>query len=527
MIISLNDKFTPFLIAFVLFILVYERVVFNLSSKNKIKGKVFSPWLTYVPFLTYIIIIFVVLLSTFFVRRIIDIRFMIAGMLLFVLGIVIRRSARHALGDLWSMAIEIKPRHKLVKSGIYRYFHHPYSLAVMFELIGFSIMFQSWVGFVLFLIIQLPLLMVRNRTEERILRKYTTESRLQEGTMFDVIKQFGLVSLIDFISINNAMKHYNRYFMLTNCITALLNVGFFDALQNNSHLDIECYAKEKKLDFTILDVVCDYLMAQRILEKDGKVVKATRRSKFLSDSCKGIFDFITAYRPIFDNMEDMLRGKVMYGRDIFRHGKYVAAASAHLARRFSFPIIKSVIARNHFKSILDLGCGSGEFLETLKDLRDTKLSGIDISKEAITYAKERLIDNNIRLEVCDMFEMGNLRQFALANGKPPEIITLVFVLHEFASSGISALINYLNLLRANFPDSRILIYELFRHEWHELRQSSSVIKEHHLFHFLSKQSLLNLEAWHDVFHKSGYAIEEQKIYRKFGQGYFLLRQNIK
>lgn len=521
--ISLHNNFVAIFFAIILLVLIAERIVFNLSSKNKTRGKIYYPWLTTVPFVAYIFIVIIVLLDAFVIRGEISAFFALFGILLYGVGAFLRRASQQALGDLWSMQIEIKPHHSIIKSGIYRYFRHPYSAAVLLELVGFSMIFQSWIGFICVLLIQWPLLLVRNRTEDNILGKHVTDSRLEHSTILGAIKQFGIGALFEFIAINNAMKHYNRYYMLTNCMMALLNVGFFDELQRCGVVNIRHYAKDRKLNFSILNTICGYLMAQGILEKRGKMVRTTRRGIFLSDKCRGIFDFISAYEPIFDNLEGMLEGKVNYGKDIFRQGKYVAAASAHLAKRFTFPIVRSVIAKHNFSSILDLGCGSGEFLETLTDLPDVPLFGIDISKEALDYAKLRLKQNNIRLEVCDMFDLDKLQKIAVFNGAPPAVITSVFVLHEFASEGFSKLVSYLSTLRENFPQSRLLIYELFWHKWHKLRKNSSAIREHHLFHFLSNQNLLSIGNWQNVFRDSGYSIEEQKVFDKFGQGYFLLR----
>lgn len=96
----------------------------------------------------------------------------ILGSTLYVAGVALRRSAIHALGDLWSLRLVVKENHRRIRSGIYRFMEHPYYCAVLFELVGFSILCHSLPGLGVTLFVQLPMLWMRMHYESRMLCLY-------------------------------------------------------------------------------------------------------------------------------------------------------------------------------------------------------------------------------------------------------------------------------------------------------------------------------------------------------------------
>jgi isoprenylcysteine carboxyl methyltransferase (ICMT) family protein YpbQ/SAM-dependent methyltransferase len=506
-------------IAIVVFFI--ERMAFLLQKSHRKAGERYYEWLTRTLFVMYIIIVLSIFAEAIFYPEL-NLRWTILGITTFLIGIVFRRLSRRALGDLWSMHIEIMPIHKVIDSGIYKYVKHPYSTSVILELLGLSIMLQSLAGVVLTMAIQLPLLLIRNRFEEKAL-EIKSKKKEANANLFEVIKVIGLRKLFSFFPIINVMKKYNRYYMLANCMTAFLNLGFFDQLDKSKWIDIREYAQKNNFDINICLTICGFLFAHDILEKKGEMVRVTKKGEFLANECRGPFNFITAYQPIFENLEDIISRKKQYGKDVKRRPEYVARASEDLAKRFPFPVSKAVLSQYGFASILDLGCGTGEFLEFWGSGNNTKLFGIDISPEAIEYGRKKLARQNIELEVCDMFDIQALKKTGFARGDDPKVITSFFVLHEFAQDGIDCLIEYFKKIKAGFPSAYLFIFELYLHDWSTLRQTSSPIKEHHLFHYLSNQALVTREDWRKIFNESKYTIVEDKLYTDFGQGYFLLK----
>ncbi len=98
----------------------------------------------------------------------------IAGMLLFVIGVTLRIIGRLTLGRYYSYGLIIKPDHKLVTHGIYRYVRHPITLAGIIYSIAIPLTFSSLYGFLCMLLL-VPLFLYRIRIEEKMLLDYFGE----------------------------------------------------------------------------------------------------------------------------------------------------------------------------------------------------------------------------------------------------------------------------------------------------------------------------------------------------------------
>lgn len=64
--------------------------------------------------------------------------------------------------------------------------------------------------------------------------------------------------------------------------------------------------------------------------------------------------------------------------------------------------LTDTLLRPHNKTILEIGCGTGESVEYLKDKRVKHYTGIDISEAAIVKARSRHHENNISFLKMDM-----------------------------------------------------------------------------------------------------------------------------
>lgn len=94
--------------------------------------------------------------------------FNIAGLISFVFGASLYVKARLTLGKLFSDRLRLLETHKLVTSGIYKHIRHPIYTGEMFLLLGFTLLLNSLLGFLIMLIF-VPLILIRIPFEEGML----------------------------------------------------------------------------------------------------------------------------------------------------------------------------------------------------------------------------------------------------------------------------------------------------------------------------------------------------------------------
>ena len=77
------------------------------------------------------------------------------------------------LGPRWNTRVIVVPGLPLVTGGPYRWFRHPNYVAVVVEGIALPLVHTAWVTALVFTVLNIPLLAVRLRDEERALRRAT------------------------------------------------------------------------------------------------------------------------------------------------------------------------------------------------------------------------------------------------------------------------------------------------------------------------------------------------------------------
>lgn len=90
------------------------------------------------------------------------------GVALFVLGCVLRIWPVFVLGNRFSGLVAIQPGHTLVTDGIYRFIRNPSYLGMVVTVLGWGIVFRSWVGVLLAASLMIPLV-PRMNSEEALL----------------------------------------------------------------------------------------------------------------------------------------------------------------------------------------------------------------------------------------------------------------------------------------------------------------------------------------------------------------------
>ena len=345
------------------------------------------------------------------------------------------------------------------------------------------------------------------------------------GQVRDLIKLFGIRKLLGMNSAEKAARGYFRGYSAFVCFTVLLNAGFIDRMRENKWVNVEKYARDNGFDPHVLDSILEYLDGISLVRLDEGFCRLTAKGKKLSGMPRGGFSLLWGYTPVFNRLEEMLHQKIKYGVDVFRLGEYVAKGSGELSRHLPFPVMSTLIVGRGLKRILDLGSGDLEFLFALcADDPEMRCHGIDISPEAVEYARTRLaaspFADRITTDVGDMF---NIREIAPEH---PEVdtVTAIDTFHEYLRRGHDVVVDLMRSICEAYPNAYLVIGEFCKQTRESLRRRPTGFLEHHLFHDLTDQEILFADQWEELFKQAELVLEEKKVFSLVGHGYFVLRR---
>jgi len=342
-------------------------------------------------------------------------------------------------------------------------------------------------------------------------------------TVKDILSLFRVIGIKEFINLTRSIKQntgYFRGFFVSSCIGTLLKTPFFEELLANGRIDLNEFCKKNNYDIYFLKAICDYLLSLNLLDLDGNMYKM-KKSFRIAHSIGG-YQFINAYYSVFENLADLLSKQKQYGVEVNRDIKYVTIGSAETEKIIPYPYAKRLIEKYKCKSVLDLGCGNGEFLIYLSDVLSEKSYGIDISNTAVQEAINNIAKHHLSERIY-VFQSDIMKLSDEIRVKA-DALTLLYLLHELVEqeNNTGEIIKLLKSLRTFFPDSKLIVLEACKYGIPFLRKTKSFLLEHHLFHRVSKQTLLPFEDWKNIFLKSGYKILEAIELRIVGQGFFVL-----
>ena len=162
---------SSYLLYYTVFIVLgsIERVMSTFAGGKTISIKKISKGWFFIPFYGYLLLIIFSIVEFFLYVRTVNLAFSIMGVLLYLIGVFLRRKGISDLGGNWSVYSEIRHGHTLKTDGIYKFLKHPYYLAVLLELTGACLVANAFYTLIPVFVIQAPLLIVRSFFEERML----------------------------------------------------------------------------------------------------------------------------------------------------------------------------------------------------------------------------------------------------------------------------------------------------------------------------------------------------------------------
>ncbi len=340
----------------------------------------------------------------------------------------------------------------------------------------------------------------------------------------DLTSLIRVIGVRTFLNLTRSLKQntpYFRGFFVSSCVGTLLKTSFFEDLSVNRKIDLDEFCKTNSYDIYFLKGICNYLVSVGLLDLEGDLYKM-KNSFHLKYSIGG-YQFVNAYYSVFENLSNLLSKQKQYGVEVDRDIRYVTAGSAETEKIIPYPYAKKLIKKYKCKSVLDLGCGNGEFLIYLSDVLSEKSYGVDISSTAVHEAMTNTAKHNLSQHI-HVFQ-GDILNLSDKMNLKADVLTILYILHELVGpeNNTDRIVKLLKDLRAIFPKSKLIVLEACKQDTFALRKTKSFLVEHHLFHLMSKQTLLPFEDWKNIFLKSGYNILEAIELRIVGQGFFVLQ----
>lgn len=162
-------------------LIAIERAINTFKNREQ-EGKIHHKWSAPVLMSTYILVVLIALFDFVLYVQKINLPATIIGFLVMAVGIILRRRAIKTLGPNWSVHLKEINGQQLITVGPYRFFRHPYYVAVILELTGVSLYFNSQAALVFLFLVHLPLLLFRMKLEERILLRQFGDKYLNYRT---------------------------------------------------------------------------------------------------------------------------------------------------------------------------------------------------------------------------------------------------------------------------------------------------------------------------------------------------------
>ena len=179
---------------FIIGAIVVQRLIESyLPNSKKVKGAKLAKW-TWIAFsVTYPLLIFGSVGEYFLIPRKINLWISGIGVGIVAVRIWLKWWAMLTLGEYWSVHIEIRESHKLIKEGPYCCIRHPAYLSNLLEYLGVALIANAYYTLIGVFLIYLPFNLIRLYLEEKeLIRKFGEEYedyRKKVPALFPIRKQ--------------------------------------------------------------------------------------------------------------------------------------------------------------------------------------------------------------------------------------------------------------------------------------------------------------------------------------------------
>jgi len=164
-------------VAFVV-VVVIERALETNFSRKAARGQKKMNWSLPAFFILHVGIITGMTVEFFLKGAVVNVWVSMAGLVMFAAAMWLRLVAIRTLDRFWSLDVEIREGHKLIRHGVYGYMRHPVYSAIILEFIGMNLVANSYWTLLATVALYFPLLGLRLvQEEEALIEKFGEDYR--------------------------------------------------------------------------------------------------------------------------------------------------------------------------------------------------------------------------------------------------------------------------------------------------------------------------------------------------------------
>jgi SAM-dependent methyltransferase len=301
------------------------------------------------------------------------------------------------------------------------------------------------------------------------------------------------------------------HWILGYVLLALSDAGFYEYIAASPIFDPSLAATSLDVSRPIFDVLMEYLTGVGLLRPEASSLQITDKgADYFNLYTRGLVHlYVGGYSPVVTRLSPLMRKEMSIDASVLdRAGRHVAQGTAYISYPTLNPGIFEVLEKKKIDSVLDLGCGTGDFLvQFLLAKPDGHGVGVDMNAAALGKAREYALARGVVDRLRFHRAQVGVDELPAELTEGVGAITANFMLHEFGRNGPEAIVTVLKDLRRLFPGKLLLASEAVVANATELgKQPTPYLGGlNYLFvHPLTRQGRpLTPEAWEAIFKAAG------------------------
>jgi len=294
-------------------------------------------------------------------------------------------------------------------------------------------------------------------------------------------------------------------------LLALWRLGLLSQVGADHDDDLGARALRLGIDLDQIRPLFDYLIVRGYLQRDeAGVYRPTARTVAAAPYFGYFSTMLGAYEPVFARIEDVLTGKLVYGRDLSRSYEEMVRGLTALEDRLMGPV--AAVAQEGATKVLDLGCGSARMLTRICQLGPgIKAVGVDHSPDSCATARETVsregLQDRVTILQGNAAELASLPKDVLAG---VDMVSVMFLLHEIlrqrGREHVVGLLSEIGELVG--PGGRLVMVEVSGTTQPAYRENLLFVPEYELLHEYTNQRLAPREEWEVMVAEAGMTVSE-------------------